>query len=285
MEVVRTISETRQLAGNFGRNGSLGLVPTMGFLHEGHISLILASVEECDSTAVSIFINPTQFGEGEDYKIYPRDETGDLAKCRDAGVGIVFIPDVDEMYKPDASVFINEDMMSRHLCGRDRPTHFNGVLTVVAKLFNIFQPDISYFGMKDYQQGKLIQRMVRDLDFPLEVKLMPTVREPDGLAMSSRNKHLNEEERTQAVVLNQSLMLAEKMIDEGERDALKIKEAVEANINSAPLAQIGYVEIRDAENLEPIVTIKRPTLIALAVRFGNTRLIDNTVIGNASQEE
>lgn len=285
MEVVRTISETRHLAGNFRRNGSLGLVPTMGSLHYGHVSLMLASVKECDFTAVSIFVNPTQFGEGEDYRTYPRDETGDLAKCKDAGVDLVFIPGVDEMYKPDASVSINEDMLSRHLCGRDRPTHFNGVLTVVAKLFNIIQPDSSYFGMKDYQQGKLIQRMVRDLNFPIEVKLMPTEREIDGLATSSRNQYLSDENRATSAVINKSLKLAERLYNEGERDAGKIRDAVVDLIQRAAYANIIYVEVRDAENLEPVVTIDRPTLIALAVRFGNTRLIDNTVIGNPSVEE
>jgi len=285
MEVVRTISETRQLAGDFRRNGSLGLVPTMGFLHHGHESLMLASVKECDFTAVSIFVNPTQFGEGEDYEVYPRDEAGDLEKCEEAGVDLVFIPEVAEMYKPDASVYVNEDIMSRYLCGRDRPTHFTGVLTVVAKLFNIFQPDISYFGMKDYQQGKLIQRMVRDLDFPVEVKLMPTERDIDGLATSSRNMFLNEENRARAVVLSQSLKIAEELYDEGERDAGKIKEAVVDEIKRAAYANIIYVEVRDAENLEPVVTIERPAVIALAVRFGKTRLIDNTVFGNTSREE
>jgi len=285
MEVVRTISETRQLAGDFRRNGSLGLVPTMGFLHHGHESLMLASVKECDFTAVSIFVNPTQFGEGEDYEVYPRDEAGDLEKCEEAGVDLVFIPEVAEMYKPDASVYVNEDIMSRYLCGRDRPTHFTGVLTVVAKLFNIFQPDISYFGMKDYQQGKLIQRMVRDLDFPVEVKLMPTERDLDGLATSSRNMFLNEENRARAVVLSQSLKIAEELYDEGERDAGKIKEAVVDEIKRAAYANIIYVEVRDAENLEPVVTIERPAVIALAVRFGKTRLIDNTVFGNTSREE
>ena len=285
MEVVRTIAETRQLAGNFRRNGSLGLVPTMGFLHHGHVSLMLASIKECDSTAVSIFVNPTQFGEGEDYEVYPRDEAGDLEKCEEAGIDLVFIPEVTEMYKPDASVYVNEDIMSRYLCGRDRPTHFRGVLTVVAKLFNIFQPDISYFGMKDYQQGKLIQRMARDLDFPIEVKLMPTERDSDGLATSSRNKYLNEEERRQAVLLNQALILAEKMIDAGHIDVVKIKKAMETYLGNAALAQIGYVEIRDAESLEPVMSIERPAVIALAVRFGNTRLIDNRVIGNTSPKE
>ncbi len=285
MEVVRTISETRQHAGNFRLKGSLGLVPTMGSLHYGHISLMLASIKECDFTAVSIFVNPTQFGEGEDFSTYPRDEAGDLSICEEEEVDLVFIPDVDEMYKPDASVSVNEDMMSRHLCGRDRPMHFNGVLTVVAKLFNILQPDISYFGMKDYQQGKLIQRMVRDLNFPIEVKLMPTERDLDGVATSSRNKYLSEENRAGAVVLSQSLEIAEGLYDDGERDSLKIKAAIIVQIERAPFARIVYVEICDAENLEPVVTIERPTLIALAVRFGNTRLIDNTVIGNTSLEE
>lgn len=285
MEVVRTIAETRQLAGNFRREGSLGLVPTMGSLHYGHESLMLASVKECDSTAVSIFINKIQFGEGEDYKIYPRDETGDLERCREAAVDLVFIPEITEMYKPDATVYVIEDIMSRYLCGRDRPTHFRGVLTVVAKLFNIFQPDISYFGLKDYQQGKLIQRMARDLDFPVEVKLMPTERDIDGLATSSRNQYLSDENRATSAVINKSLKLAEKLYDEGERDAGKIKDAVVAQIERAAYANIIYVEIRDAENLEPVMSIERPVVIALAVRFGNTRLIDNTVIGNTSPKE
>lgn len=285
MEIFRTISETRRLVKDLKRNGNLGLVPTMGYLHEGHISLIHHSVEECNHTAVSIFVNPTQFGEGEDYRVYPRDEEGDLAKCDDAAVDFVFIPDVEDMFRNDATVYVNEDMISKYMCGHERPTHFRGVMTVVAKLFNIIQPDIAYFGRKDFQQGRLIQRMARDLDFPLEVKLLPTVREPDGLAMSSRNKFLNDDERKQAVVLSHGLKLAERMYNKGERDAREIKKAVEGHIRSAPLAEIGYIEVRDADNLEPVESIDRPTLVALAVRFGHTRLIDNIVLVHPSPEE
>jgi pantoate--beta-alanine ligase len=284
MEIARTIIEARKASNTLKRNGKLGLVPTMGYLHEGHLSLMRRAVEECLHTAVSIFVNPTQFGEGEDLGRYPRNEEGDFGKCEELGIDLIFIPEADEMYAQDATVFVNEEILSKYMCGRDRPTHFRGVLTVVAKLFNIIQPDVAYFGRKDHQQGILIKRMVRDLNFPLEIKLLPIVREDDGLAMSSRNAYLSNDERAQAAVLNQALRMAEKMYEEGGRDAGAIRDAVISHIKRAPLAEINYVEVRDAESLEPIESINHPALVAMAVRFGDTRLIDNTVLGNRSME-
>ncbi len=284
MQIVRTIPETREAINGLKREGILGCVPTMGYLHDGHLSLMRASVSECARTSVTIFVNPTQFSEGEDFEVYPRDEPGDLRKCDDAGADIVFIPETEAMYRRDSSVYVDEDVLSKYLCGRERPAHFRGVLTVVAKLFNIIQPDVAYFGSKDYQQGVLIKRMVRDLDFPLEIKLLPIIREADGLAMSSRNAYLSSDERSQAVVLNESLELARRMYNAGERSAKKIREAVVSHIGKAPLAQIGYVELRDADNLEPVKMIDRPTLLAMAVRFGKTRLIDNTVLADGAEE-
>ncbi len=279
MDIVKTISETRNLLSRLRNKGSLGLVPTMGYLHEGHMMLIRKSVEECESTVVSIFVNPAQFGPNEDLEKYPRDEEGDLRKCEEAGVDVVFMPSVAEMYPEGSSVYVNEDVISRILCGADRPTHFRGVLTVVAKLFNIVQPDVAYFGAKDYQQALLIKRMVRDLNFPQEINVLPTYREADGLAMSSRNKYLNDEERKQAVVLSEALALAERMYGDGERNVAKIKGAVREYIGTAPLGAISYVEILDAEDLRDIEEIERRAVVALAVKFGKARLIDNMVIG------
>jgi len=285
MLLARDIKQTKRYTIDFKRNGTLGLVPTMGYLHEGHVSLIKKSVEECKHTAVSIFVNPTQFAPTEDLAAYPKDEEGDLRKCRDAGVDLVFMPTVEEMYPEGSTVYVSEDVISRQLCGRDRPGHFRGVLTVVAKLLNIIQPDAAYFGAKDFQQAVLIKRMVRDLDFPLKIKVLPTYREPDGLAMSSRNKYLTAEERKQAVVLNQSLKLAERVYKDGKRDVGKIQKAVNSHISKASLGEIVYVGILDAYDLSPIENISRPAVVALAVRFGKARLIDNTVLGDFSWED
>jgi pantoate--beta-alanine ligase len=256
----------------------------MGYLHEGHMSLVRKSVDDCDFTSVSIFVNPTQFGEGEDFKVYPRDEEGDFRKCKETGVDFILMPDVGEMYSDDSSVYVAEDVLSRLLCGHDRPTHFGGVLTVVAKLFNILQPDMAYFGAKDFQQAVLIKRMVRDLNFPVEIKVLPTVREADGLAMSSRNRYLTKEERKQAVVLNQALKMAEKMYIDGERDVGKIRNVIQHHIAQATLGQTVYVEILDAYDLSQIEVIERPAVVALAVKFGSARLIDNIVLGNSIME-
>ena len=280
LEIINRIDETRKFVGEYKRNGALGLVPTMGYLHEGHISLIKKSVEECRHTAVSIFVNPMQFASTEDLAAYPKDEEGDLRKCRDAGVDMVFMPEVGEMYPEGSTVYVDEDVIRRQLCGRDRPGHFRGVLTVVAKLFNIIQPDVAYFGAKDFQQAVLIKRMVRDLDFLLEIKVLPTYREADGLAMSSRNKYLTADERKQAVALNESLKLAEAVFEDGEKDVGKIRNAVYSQVSEAPLGEIVYIEILDAYDLSPIERINRPAVVAMAVRFGRARLIDNTVLGD-----
>jgi pantoate--beta-alanine ligase len=250
----------------------------MGALHEGHLSLVRACASECDETIVTIFVNPLQFGENEDYAKYPRDEAGDLMLARAAGATASYCPSAEIMYHDDRSVFVVEETMSKVLCGRSRPIHFRGVITVVAKLLNACLPDRAYFGEKDYQQLLVIKRMVRDLDFPVEIVPCPTVREPDGLAMSSRNKYLNGTERRDALCLSRGLEAAKDAFLAGERDARVIEKTASGVILPVPSARIDYVECRDAETLEEISLIERPALLALAVFIGGTRLIDNAVL-------
>lgn len=276
MEIIRETARMQQRSLELRRQGRrIGFVPTMGYLHEGHLSLMRLARPQCDVLVVSIFVNPTQFGPNEDFDRYPRDFERDERLCRDTGVDIVFYPPVEEMYAPDASVYVSEDRLSRFLCGASRPGHFRGVLTVVAKLFNIVQPDIAVFGQKDAQQLRLVQQMVRDLNFPVEIIAGPIVREPDGLAMSSRNTYLSPQERAQALCLKKALDKARGLLEQGERDAERIKQAMEAVIKSHPLARIDYVEVVSWNSLEPVKKIDGETLIALAVWVGETRLIDN----------
>jgi pantoate--beta-alanine ligase len=273
MQIARTIAEMRALRG--AMQGQVGLVPTMGFLHEGHLSLVRQSRERNDQTVVSIFVNPTQFGPNEDLSRYPRDMERDLAMLGDEGVDVVFAPEPAEIYPLRFDTFIEVGHVAVPLEGSHRPGHFRGVATVVAKLFNIVQPHHAYFGAKDAQQLVVIRTMVRDLDMPVEVVPMPTVREPDGLALSSRNVYLSPGERQAALVLSHSLQLAKQRVDEGQHDAEQIRKEMRALIGAEPLATIDYVSIADAETLKELDSINRPALVSLAVRIGNTRLIDN----------
>lgn len=280
MEIIRSVSEMQRRALALKSAGeNIGFVPTMGYLHRGHRSLMRIAHERSAPVVVSIFVNPTQFGANEDLDAYPRDFGRDEQICRAEGVDILFYPADDEMYRGDSSVFVVEERLAQGLCGRSRPDHFRGVCTVVAKLFNIVQPAIAVFGEKDYQQLCVLRRMTRDLNFPVEVVSGPIVREKDGLAISSRNKYLSQEERRQALCLRQALDAAEEVYAGGERDAAVLRDAVRREIDVAPLAKIDYIELVDAENLESVDRIRRPALLALAVYIGVTRLIDNTVVG------
>jgi pantoate--beta-alanine ligase len=256
----------------------IGCVPTMGALHEGHFSLIQKSASECDATIVTIFVNPIQFGPSEDLAKYPRDEESDLRMSAEAGADVAYCPAVEEMYRPDSSVYVVEENLSSVLCGASRPTHFRGVTTVVAKLFNACCPDRAYFGLKDYQQYLVIKRMARDLDFPVEIVPCPIVREDDGLAMSSRNRYLSASERKDALCLKKAIDLVQEAFDFGERNARAIERNALEEIGRASSARMDYVECRDAESLEEIETIRKPAVLALAVFVGATRLIDNVVL-------
>lgn len=259
-------------------------VPTMGALHAGHVSLVESALRPSAPASVrpfvvvSIFVNPTQFGPNEDFARYPRDEPGDLAICREAGVEAVFLPTVADMYPAGAVTTVRVAKLTDTLCGPWRPGHFDGVATVVAKLFNLVQPDAAFFGEKDAQQLAVIRRMVRDLDFPIEIVGCPTVREPDGLALSSRNRYLSPDERTRALSLYAALRHAQQLVASGQRDAATIQRDMEAIIAAARPSQIDYVSIVDAETLQPIERIATPALAAVAVRFGRTRLIDNVTL-------
>jgi pantoate--beta-alanine ligase len=284
VKTVRTIQELRDAIREYRQSPSVkkvGLVPTMGFLHEGHVSLMARAREECGLVVLSIFVNPLQFGPNEDFERYPRDEHKDLAIAEQAGVDIVFVPSVEEMYPTpmQATVTMTGDI-TKVLCGASRPGHFDGVATVVSKLFHIAQPDKAYFGLKDAQQVAVIEQMVHDLNIPIEIVACPIVRDPDGLAKSSRNVYLSEEERRQAVVLSQSLMMAEELYKEGFTDAAELRRLVIERIESVPLARTEYVDIRWYPSLRTVDSLQgvnrnEKFIVALAVKFGNTRLIDN----------
>lgn len=275
--VAHTIAEVRQAVSKWRASGkTIGLVPTMGYLHEGHKSLIDQAVRENDCVVVSVFVNPTQFGPGEDLESYPRDFNHDLALCEDAQASLVFHPAPEELYYPDRSTTIHMAVLSEELCGKSRPIHFDGVCLVVAKLFNIVTPDRAYFGQKDAQQLLIIKRMVRDLNFPIDIIGCPIIREADGLAKSSRNTYLSERERAAAVVLSQAIAYGQKLASSGESDSSAITQAMRDILAKEPLADVEYVEIVSQENIKPIVgRINEPILCALAVRIGKTRLIDN----------
>ncbi|MEH2941498.1 pantoate--beta-alanine ligase [Lachnospiraceae bacterium KK002] len=276
MQIVTNIEELRSIVKWWrGEGHSVGLVPTMGYLHEGHKSLIVKAVSENDRVVVSDFVNPTQFGVNEDLSSYPRDLNRDAALCEEVGADVIFHPEPEEMYFPDNCTFVDMDRLTKGLCGKTRPTHFRGVCTVVSKLFNIVTPDRAYFGQKDAQQLAVIRRMVRDMNFGITIVGCPIVREEDGLAMSSRNTYLNPKERKAALILHESLTLGEELIRAGEKDAVKVKNAIVKHMKTEPLARIDYVEIVDGETLEPAETIEGPILAATAVYIGKTRLIDN----------
>lgn len=276
--VIKTVREVREHVRAWRNEGlSVGLVPTMGFLHEGHRSLIERAVAENDRVVVSVFINPIQFAPNEDLESYPRDIEADRALCTDAGAAMIFNPEPAEMYPQGFCTAVDMNGLKFELCGKSRPIHFSGVCTVVTKLFNIVGPDRAYFGQKDAQQLAIIRRMVRDLNMPLEVVGCPIVREEDGLAKSSRNTYLNEQERAAALILSKTIFLGQKLVDEGERDAKKLIAAMEANIATEPLARIDYVDVVDAENIERIDRLEGEVLVAMAVHIGKTRLIDNFI--------
>ena len=284
MNVTRDIPATRAaVAAARQARRTIGFVPTMGALHAGHISLIEAARRDGTFVVVSIFVNPTQFGPNEDYTRYPRDEAGDLEKCRAAGADLVFIPTVEVMYGPGAATTVHVARLTDTLCGPCRPGHFDGVATVVTKLFNIVQPDRAYFGQKDAQQLAVIRRMTRDLDFPIEIVGCPTVREPDGLAMSSRNLLLSPDERRRAPALYRALCAARELILRGERDAQVILAEMQGILATINPTRVDYVSIVDADSLQPVTRVDRPVLIALAVRLGATRLIDNVLVDPAEQ--
>ncbi len=279
MEIIETVSEMQMMSDAFRAAGqTIAFVPTMGFLHEGHLELMRVAKQNSDKLIVSIFVNPTQFGPNEDYEQYPKDTEGDLEKARGVGVDVAFMPTAKEMYPEGAQTKIRVERVTDHLCGLSRPGHFDGVTTVVAKLFNATKPHIAVFGQKDYQQLQVVSRMVIDLNMDIQIVGVPTVREPDGLAMSSRNSYLSPEERKSALSLKKSLELADKMFQEGERDAKVIKKAIESLIQGYPFTNIDYVSICNPDTLEEIGTLEEESLLALAVRVGATRLIDNCVI-------
>lgn len=277
MITANTAAEVRAQVKQWKREGkTIGLVPTMGYLHEGHASLMKRAKEENDKVVASIFVNPIQFGPAEDLASYPRDFDRDSEVCREMGVDLIFHPQPDEMYQKDFCTYVDMDVLTEQLCGKSRPTHFRGVQTVVSKLFHIAAPDRAYFGEKDAQQLAVIRRMVRDLNFDIEIVGCPIVREEDGLAKSSRNTYLSKEERQAALVLNKSVKEGKRLIEAGETDAVAVKASMRAVIESEPLARIDYVEIVDGDSLQPIDTISGPVLGAVAVYIGKTRLIDNT---------
>jgi pantoate--beta-alanine ligase len=283
MDEIATGQEMRQRAREERCRGrSIGLIPTMGYLHEGHLSLARMSRAENDTVVLSIFVNPTQFATGEDLDRYPRDLERDRSLVKQAAVDLLFVPGSKEMY-PDGSdaqtVWADPGNLARHLDGASRPGHFRGVATVVAKLFNIVEPDRAYFGQKDAQQAVIVQRMVVDLAFPVRISVVPTVREEDGLALSTRNVYLNDQERKQAGALSKALRLAKQQIESGERDASKLKSAVQDVIRQeAPLARLDFVDMADLHTLQPIRRVSADALLALAVYFRDTRLIDNLMI-------
>ncbi len=270
---IKTYLHQYQTAGK-----TIGLVPTMGYLHEGHLSLISRSVAENDITVVSIFVNPIQFGPTEDLDEYPRDLERDLKLIRGAGAAVVFTPDTTEMYGDNYLTHVHVDKITTVLCGVSRPGHFQGVTTVVTKLFNIIRPDKAYFGQKDGQQALVVKKMAQDLNMDVEIIVCPTVRESDGLAMSSRNSYLSEEERAQAPVLFQALTAAENLIKNGITDKASIKNQMEAMIRNKSQADIEYISIVEPLSLQEIAKVSGPVMIALAVKFGATRLIDNILV-------
>jgi pantoate--beta-alanine ligase len=285
MSIIKTVKELEAWSKNADRkNSTLGLIPTMGYLHEGHCSLIRAAKSENDLVVVSVFVNPTQFAPGEDFESYPRSIERDYKLAIEAGADVVFNPETEEVYVPGSSTFVEvTGEITRKLCGASRPTHFRGVTTVVNILFNIVQPDKAYFGQKDAQQAMIIKKMVRDLHMPVEVVVCPIVREADGLAMSSRNVYLSQEERKQALCLSGGLKKAWEYLNSGAEDSRSVKKLIEIirnEIEGQSLAVIDYVMILDGETLEEITSIEpgKTALAAVAVKFGKTRLIDNRVL-------
>lgn len=277
MKIATTIAEVRAQVREWKQQGlTVGLVPTMGYLHEGHASLVKTSVQQCDRTVASVFLNPTQFGPGEDLETYPRDFEHDCARLTECGCDMVFHPEVSEMYPDGFATFVEvQSEMPRQLCGKTRPIHFRGVCTVVSKLFNIVTPDKAFFGQKDAQQLAIIRRMVLDLSMGIEIVGCPIIREADGLAKSSRNTYLSAEERKAALVLSRAVKLGQELVQNGEKNADKVVGAMRALIEQEPLARIDYVSAVDGLTMLPVHEINGGELVAMAVYIGKTRLIDN----------
>ncbi len=279
MDVVRTIESVRSsVAGARRKGGIVGLVPTMGALHAGHASLMEAAVRRCDYTVVSIFVNPTQFGPQEDLDAYPQPFESDCRLCRELRVDLVFAPTAREMYGEETKTWVQGVGLTEALCGRSRPHHFRGVTTVCAKLFNIVAPDVAFFGQKDAQQALVIKRMVQDLNMPLAIEVCPTIREPDGLAVSSRNQYLDPEQRREAARLYQTLQTCQAQIAQGQRSAAPLIATMREVLQRIPAAEIDYVSIVDAETLAPAERLRGRILVALAVTIGPARLIDNILV-------
>jgi pantoate--beta-alanine ligase len=276
MQILTSLQDLRQFRTSL--SGRFGLVPTMGALHAGHLSLVRRAKAECRHVGVSIFVNPTQFGPNEDFTKYPRTLEQDLRLLEPLGVDVVWAPPPEEVYPPGAQTWVTVDHVSAPLEGARRPGHFRGVTTVVAKLFNAFTPDRAYFGQKDAQQAAVLKRMVQDLNFPLEVVVCPIIREPDGLALSSRNRYLSPEERRSAIVLYRALCAAQAALDGGERDASRVRAGMAEILAAEPLARADYVSAADPDTLEELDQIDAQVLLSLAVRMGTTRLIDNFVL-------
>ena len=279
MKIVKTIAETREYIKQARAQGlTVGLVPTMGYLHEGHLTLMRECKKKCDVTVVSIFVNPLQFGPNEDFAKYPRDLERDASLAENVGVDLLFCPESEEVYPANYSTFVEVERLTDALCGKSRPGHFRGVTTVVNKLFNIVQPDYAFFGQKDAQQVLVIKKMVRDLLMDLQIVTVPIVRETDGLALSSRNVYLSREDRRAALVLSLSLIMAQEAVKSGKRDVLILKNMVREMISAESLARIDYVEILSLPDLTETKSLTGSALLALAVYFGKTRLIDNIVL-------
>jgi len=279
MIIIKQINKLRDELAILRKAGKrIGLVPTMGYFHEGHLSLMDHARKKSDVVVVSLFVNPAQFGPDEDLECYPRDFEQDEQMAKERGVDIIFYPDKDEMYPDPFFTYVTTEELSKMLCGTSRPIHFRGVTTIVAKLFNIVQPDVAVFGRKDAQQAIIIKKMVEDLNFPVEIIVAPIIRESDGLAMSSRNSYLSEEERKQAPIIYQSLQKAVEIVQRGELDAGSIEYTIRQQVETAPLARIEYIEIVRERDLRPVKVIELGTFVAAAIWFGKTRLIDNVVL-------
>jgi pantoate--beta-alanine ligase len=279
MKVAKTIESVRKLVKTARRKGKIiGFIPTMGALHIGHISLIKAAAKKCDFVVVSIFVNPTQFGPGEDFEKYPRPLKADLEICRKAGVDMVFAPSPQQMYPGENLTWVNVEKLTEQLCGQFRPGHFSGVTTVCAKLFNIVAPDIAFFGQKDAQQAIVIKRMVADLNMPLKIVVCPTVRQADGLAVSSRNQYLTRQQKKNAPLIYKSLQKCQKLIEDGVADSKTIINQMRKILQQAPSIKIEYISIVDADTLQELKKITGKVLTAVAVKIGSTRLIDNILV-------
>jgi len=284
MQIATTIEAVKQCVAEARIAGKkVGLVPTMGALHVGHVSLMEAAAARCEFVVVSLFVNPMQFGPGEDFDNYPKPFEKDIEICEEHGVAAVFTPGPDEMYPSENLTWVNVEKLTEPLCGRDRPIHFRGVTTVCTKLFNIVGPDVAFFGQKDGQQAIVIKRMVADLNMPLEIVVCPTVREPDGLAVSSRNRYLNPQQRQDATAIYRSLEKCRELVEGGATDAYEIRRQMEAILKQVPALEIEYVSVVDANSLQEIEWVQSQTLVAVAACLGPARLIDNILVDTASQ--